>query len=48
MSHERGPPVSGGEETPPNSENRVLDRLKQHFLEWADQYVEMRVRARRE
>ncbi|SDX78012.1 hypothetical protein [Halobellus clavatus] len=48
MSHERGPTVPRGEETPPNPEHRVLTRLKRHFLEWADRYVEMRVRARRE
>ena len=48
MSHEHGPTVPPGEATPPTPQNGLLARLKRHFLEWADRYVEMRVRARTE
>ncbi|MFB6091068.1 MAG: hypothetical protein ABEJ97_08420 [Halobellus sp.] len=45
MSHERGPAAPRGEAAPPTPEHRILNRVKRHFLEWADRYVEMRVRA---
>lgn len=44
MSHERGPAVPSGEATP-TPEERVLDRLKRHLVEWPRRYVEMRTEA---
>jgi len=45
MSHDHGSAAPRGDAPPVTPEDGVLSRIRRHFAEWAERYVDMRVRA---